>query len=134
MINFMDLDLAPLRKIFEKFLALKLVYVFGSRARGQAGVLSDYDFAVYFDETSAKRRFDLGLELQAALMRCLKVNEIDMVFLNDTDGPELKYSIIQEGKLIYEVEPFKVIVEPMIMNEYFDFHDSLVRYGLTKDV
>jgi len=52
--------------------------------------------------------------------------------LNLIEGPELKYNIIKEGKLIYEKEPYKVLIEPRILNEYFDFRMSLLRYNLTK--
>ena len=52
--------------------------------------------------------------------------------LDITESPELKFNVIKEGKLIYEVEPYKVIIEPKILNEYFDFHSLLLRYGLTR--
>jgi hypothetical protein len=46
---------------------------------------------------------------------------------------KLKYSIIKDGNLIFEKEPFKVIVEPKILNEYFDFHAMLLRHRLTRE-
>ena len=57
-------------------------------------------------------------------------DNIDTVIINHIDSPELKYSIIKEGKLIYEIEPYKVIIEPKIMNEYFDlvFYLKNVRF------
>ena len=42
---------------------------------------------------------------------------LDLVILNTTENPELKYSIIRDGILIYEVEPFKTIAEPQILNK-----------------
>jgi len=45
--------------------------------------------------------------------------------------PEMKYAIITEGILLYEKEPYRVIVEPRILNEYFDFRIMLKRHGLT---
>lgn len=59
-------------------------------------------------------------------------NKIDVCILNDLKSPELKYNIIKNGYLVYEKEPFKLLVEPPILNEYFDFHQSLSRYHLTK--
>jgi len=93
--------LSQLENIFAEYHAIKLVYLFGSRAGGKVGPLSDYDFAFYFDQPNKKKRFDL------------------------------KYNIIKEGRLLYEKEPFKVMIEPKILNEYFDFRDSLLRYHLT---
>jgi hypothetical protein len=57
---------------------------------------------------------------------------IDIVILNLARSPELKYQIINGGRLIYEKEPFKVLIEPRILNEYFDFQKMLLKYNLTE--
>lgn len=121
-----------LRLIFNDHPSIKLVYFFGSRASGKSGPLSDYDFAFYLDEKEKSARFDLKFRLFDVLSRKLKTDKVDVVILNDTESPELKYNIIKNGILIYVKEPFKVLLEPKIMNEYFDFRDSLARHGLTK--
>ena len=121
-----------LKMIFEKIFEVKLVYFFGSRARGDDGPLSDYDFAFYFDESDSVKLFDLKLKLMDEISRLLKTDKVDVVILNITENPELKYQIIKEGKLIYEQEPFKVVIEPKILNEYFDFRYFLLKYNLTK--
>ena len=118
--------------IFKSYTEIKLVYLFGSRARQESGTLSDYDFAVYFDTKDKKRMYDIKLELFDRISRLLKTDKIDIVILNLSESPELKYLVIQEGRLIFERKPFKVIVEPNILNEYFDFHKLLLRYNLTK--
>ena len=119
--------------IFASHEAVKLAYLFGSHAQGQAGPLSDYDFGVYLEETTDKSKmFDIRLALMAALARALKQDSVDVVVMNTTDSPELKYDVISQGKLLFEREPFRILVEPQILNEYFDFRDSLRRYGLTK--
>ncbi|MEK7673266.1 MAG: nucleotidyltransferase domain-containing protein [Patescibacteria group bacterium] len=126
------LNSTKIKKIFSGFPAVKLVYFFGSRARNDFGPLSDYDFAVYIEEANSKKRFNIKLDLFAELSLLLKTDKVDIVILNDQISPELKYNIINEGKLIYEKEPYRVLVEPRVLNEYFDFHESLVRNGLTK--
>lgn len=118
--------------IFKLYPQVKLVYFFGSRAKGKYGALSDYDFAVYLDEKDKKKRFDLRLHLMGKLSAALRADAVDVVVLNDTQSPELKYSIIKEGKLMYKKEPYKVSLEPLILNEYFDFMYGLRKYGLTK--
>ncbi|MEK7665201.1 MAG: nucleotidyltransferase domain-containing protein [Patescibacteria group bacterium] len=125
-------NIKKLIPIFKKEQSVKLVYLFGSRATGKIGALSDYDFAVYLDEKNSKKRFDLRLKLMGEISLKLKTDNIDLIILNDIDGPELKYNIIKEGILLMEKEPFKVLMEPKILNEYFDFHDILLRYKLTK--
>ncbi len=53
---------------------VRLAYLFGSQATGQAGPLSDFDFGVLFGSAfSAEERFRRGLELSADLMGILHV-------------------------------------------------------------
>lgn len=127
-----NLPLEQIKSVFEIYPEIKLVYFFGSKSKGEEGPLSDYDFAVYLDEKDKKKMFDIKFKLHDKLSRLLKTDKIDVVILNITEGPEIKYEIIKEGKLILEKEPFKVLVEPKILNEYFDFRSLLARYGLTK--
>lgn len=129
-----NLNLKSLEKIFKLFPQVKLVYFFGSKASGKDGPLSDYDFAVYLNEKDFNKRFQIRLSLLNMLSRELKTDNIDLLVLNDIQSPELKYSIISTGKVICEIEPYKVLLEPRILNEYFDFMDGLRRYGLTKNI
>jgi len=125
-------QLSALRKIFEKIREVKLVYYFGSRAEGKAGPLSDHDFAVYLKSGSRKRRFNIRLELMAKIGRLLKTDDVDVVILNDLENTEMSYLIIANGRLIFEREPYKVLVEPRILHEYFDYRDMLIRNKLTR--
>ncbi|MBI5091154.1 MAG: nucleotidyltransferase domain-containing protein [Candidatus Hydrogenedentes bacterium] len=118
--------------VFERFPGLKLVYFFGSRAAGDPGPMSDYDFAVYFDGLSNREIMDSQLSLLSELQKALATDAVDLVVLNTAEAPELKYEIIKNGLLIYDVEPYRVLVEPQILNEYFDFYDGLKRFGLTR--
>lgn len=125
-------NIKKLVEIFEKYPEIKLAYFFGSRAEGKAGKLSDFDFAFYLDENNTERIFDIKFELIDKISRLLQTDAVDVIILNIVENSELKYNIIKDGKLIYEKEPFKVLIEPRILNEYFDFNMSLKKYGLTK--
>lgn len=125
-------EIKNLIPIFEEYHQVKLVYIFGSRARENIGPLSDYDFAVYLDEKDSIKRFDIRLELMGKISSKLKTDSVDLVIINDITEPELKFNIINDGKLIIEREPFKILIETKIMTEYIDFHDSLLRHNLTK--
>ena len=92
--------------------------------------MSDYDFAVYLHEKDKKKMFDAQLGLIGKVTKVLKTDNVDIVILNTVEMPELKYNIIKDGKLIYEQEPFRVIVEPKILMEYFDFNIQLKKNGL----
>lgn len=118
--------------IFKSYSEIRLVYFFGSKANNNDGPLSDYDFAIYLDEKNKNRISEIKLELLSKLNKELKTDRIDLVILNTAESPELKYNIIKEGKLIFEKEPFKILVEPKILNEYFDFKEILLKYNLTK--
>ena len=124
--------LKKIKEVFKLYSEVKLVYLFGSRANGKVGPMSDYDFAVYLDEEDSKKRFDIRLELMAKIGRILKTNHVDVVIFNDTEGPEFKYNIIKDGKVIFEKEPFKILLEPRILSEFFDFREMLRRNNLTK--
>lgn len=121
-----------LSKLFEHYSSVKLAYYFGSGATGKNGPMSDYDFAVYLDENDAGKRFDIRLSLIAEISGKLGTDKVDLLIMNDIEMPELKYQIIQDGRLIYENGCHKVIVEPLILSEYFDFRHSLKQFGLTK--
>ena len=121
-----------LEEIFKLYPEIKLVYFFGSKANEKSGPLSDYDFALYVEENDKKKIFDLKLRLIPEISRQLGTDKIDVVMLNLAGSPEIKYNIIKEGKLIYNKEPYKVLVEPKILNEYFDFRSFLLRHNLTQ--
>jgi predicted nucleotidyltransferase len=128
----MDYKIKNIQDAFSKYPEVKLAYFFGSRARKDAGLISDYDFAIYIDTQDKKRMFDIKIELLNQLAQILKTDNIDIVILNICESPELKFNIIKEGNLIFEREPFKILIEPKILNEYFDFHAMLLKYGLTR--
>jgi len=65
------------------------------------------------------------------ISRLLKSDKVDVVLLNEVASPEMKYLVISTGRLIFEREPYKVLVEPKILHEYFDFREMLLRYKLT---
>lgn len=121
-----------LKYIFERYPEIKLVYIFGSKAKNKGGPLSDYDFAVYFDEKDKNKMFKIKFQLFNDISRFLKTDKVDIVILNLSLSPELKYNIIKEGKLVYEKEPFKTLLEPKIFNDYFDFRYLLRKNNLTK--
>ena len=78
-----------------------------------------------------KKMFKIKTILMGEISKVLNTDNVDVVILNTTDAPELKYQIIKEGRLIFEREPFKVLVEPKVLSEYFDFHIMLSKHGLT---
>ena len=118
--------------IFKSHPEVKLAYFFGSRANGDEGPMSDYDFAVYFGEKDKKKIFEAKFALLDEISRELGTDKVDVAALDISESPEFKFFVIKEGTLIFEREPYRVIIEPRIMNEYFDFHEMLLRHNLTR--
>lgn len=127
----MEKHLPDLNKLFSQYQEIKLVYLFGSQAKNQGGPLSDFDFALYFDEKATLlKKKDIVLDLNFRLSSILKTNNIDIVILNDSLSPLLKFNIINDGKLFYEKTPYKLLVEPQIFDQYFDFKVFQKTYNL----
>ena len=124
--------LNKLKEVINQHREIKLVYFFGSKSENNDGPLSDYDLAFYLDKRDAQKIYDLKFKLFDKISRILKTDKLDIVMLNAVKAPELKYDIIKNGRLIYEKEPYKVLFEPKVLNEYFDFMIMLRKYNLTK--
>ena len=111
-------DLTPiLAPILEKEKRVKFAYLFGSRARGQAGPLSDTDIAVYLD-----RRIKHGeyrLKLMEKLAKSIKNDHIDLVVLNQAP-PLLRHEIIKYGRLLKEDAVRRIPFEAEVIRECLD--------------
>jgi predicted nucleotidyltransferase len=130
--------LVQLKNLLQSYESIGLAYLFGSRAVDNLGVdnfgeLSDIDFAVFLSPYKAASIPEFKLDLLTKLSDLFNTDKIDLVIINDSEFPELKFNIIYFGKLVYEVEPYKVEVEPKIYNEYFDFKKSLELAGISKN-
>lgn len=76
----MDIKLAEnLKNIFKSYPEIKLAYFFGSKAKNNGGPLSDYDFAVYFDENDESKMYNIKFKLLDELSRLLKTDKIDAI-------------------------------------------------------
>lgn len=111
-----------LQTLFKKYRAIKIVYLFGSKATGKAGPASDYDFAVYVDPKKIDDSFDILLTMMGQIPLILKTDRVDVVIINRLDSIFLKHNIVQEGIVIYEIPKInRIDVELAIIGEYRDF-------------
>jgi len=93
-------------QVIEQSDCLKLLILFGSRAREEADFHSDWDFAVGFDQECLENHqvgssayYQVWGSLQQAL--CLPDEQIDVIELHDS-SPLLAHRIAEEGKILYE--------------------------------
>ncbi len=121
-----------LTPLFEAESSVAFAYLYGSQAAGSAGPMSDYDLAIFFDEPDVTRRHEILFRLSADSMKKIGSDAVDLHSLNDLQAPELKFRIIHDGVLLFERGASRLIIEPRILNEYFDFTYLLRKYELTK--
>jgi len=90
---------------------VEIVWLYGSRARGNAHSQSDYDLAIAFKtyiEDPIERR--LRPEL-LALKWCKKLNnQLSIIDINQVPLP-LAYTVIQDNKLLYSQNDYRRMVE-----------------------
>ncbi|CCJ33511.1 type VII toxin-antitoxin system MntA family adenylyltransferase antitoxin [Caloramator australicus] len=95
---------------------IKLIYIFGSYAKGNNKKDSDLDIAVLMGAYSP---FD-KLNLIGEFMDIFKRDDIDLVILNDANEV-LKFQVIKYGKNVYKIsEDERVLFEARAMDEYMD--------------
>lgn len=110
-------QIESLKDFFHHAPMVKFAYLFGSRAREDAGVLSDIDIAVFLD-----RRLDVfryRLILMEELARDLKGADLDLITLNDAPLT-LQYEIIRGGKVLKEDKRRRVDFETRVLSRYLD--------------
>ena len=103
---------------------IDLVYIFGSRAAGREGSISDYDIAVLYSKHHlTNRRHELAHKLNKILM----TDQVDLVVLNSAPI-ELGYAVIATGIVVYEVNvKVRVEYEALTLSRYGDYLPILRR-------
>ena len=93
--------MTPINKVQSVFSQnddVTLAYLFGSRATGESGANSDYDFAVYLNSKDPKKNIKTKMSLLGEITKALQSDSVDLLILNNSDKPELNYDVIKKGK------------------------------------
>lgn len=116
-----------LNDLLEKY-DIKLIYIFGSYAKGKNDKNSDLDIAVLLEK--GYNPLD-KLSLIGDFTDIFKRDDIDLVILNDAN-PVLEHQVIKYGKLAYmKDEDTKVFYEVRVLKEYMDmeyFRNTQMKY------
>lgn len=95
-----------------------LSYLFGSRAQGRVGELSDYDIAIL---VAGKVADDFRYRFGSRLCKELNTAKVDLIILNSVPI-ELAYNVMFTGKLIYQQSVSdRVEFEANTLSKYFDY-------------
>jgi predicted nucleotidyltransferase len=109
---------------------VRLAYLFGSHAKGEATELSDVDLAVSFDVGVDVRK--VHGELLDDLVRELETDRIDLVVLEEIPPP-LAFRIIRDGERLVARDPGEdVSFRTRTIMRYLDFkplRDAAFRSG-----
>jgi uncharacterized protein len=96
---------------------IKLLYIFGSYAKGTNNDDSDIDIAVLLEEGYSPLH---KVSLLGNLSDTLKTDNIDLVILNSAHSV-LKHQVIKYGKIVYnESEESRILYEVRVLKEYMD--------------
>lgn len=93
-------------KLVQKIPHLKMLILFGSRARGDHHSHSDWDFAVLYDETKNQTMTGFNrLEIYSILADIFNIpdDKIDLVNLAHF-SPLIAHYVSRDGQLLYEQE------------------------------
>jgi len=132
----MDLKINKVKAFLKEQEHVKVAYLFGSRAEGKAGPLSDFDIAILLDRHRDKREiFDYRLKLLNDLSFILKTRKLDVVIMNNAPLL-LNYNIIKEGRVLYcrdELE--RVRFETYVLSRYLDrkyYDERHIKMGIKR--
>lgn len=104
---------------------IELAYWFGSRAQGKGTPLSDWDFAVKYNQEMTWKQ---QLNIRSIIGDCLETDDVDLVDW-DQAPLALRYSIVQEGVLLVSRdESLRVDLETETRSRYWDFEPYLREY------
>ena len=116
----MDALISKIEKVLARESEVFLGYLFGSRVTGLSHAFSDVDVGIYLKDGTTGYYLQRERELSVTLMLKLSMDEVDVTILN-VAGPELRYKVISEGKLIFcRDEGERVRFEERAMLDFFD--------------
>jgi len=112
---------ATLNGILQKRDEFRVVYLFGSLARGIISNFSDIDIGVLLNEDFVKESaYGYRADLTAELISLLRTDKIDLVVLNHAP-PLLAHRVVRDGIVLHcKDESERIAFEVRMLNRFLD--------------
>lgn len=123
----MKKDVRSLVEILRGQSSVAFAYLFGSKAKGYANKLSDWDVAVYFSDPMDKIGHWPAFVLEAKLARAVG-GVVQVTVLNVLLSPLLGFEIVKDGVVLLDRdENLRMEFENRILRYYYDWQYFLKR-------
>ncbi len=112
---------AALNRVFQKRDEVRVVYLFGSQARGTVANSSDIDIGVLLNEDFVKESvYGYRADLTAELISLLRTDKVDLVVLNHAP-PLLAHRVLRDGIVLHcKDESERIAFEVKMLNRFLD--------------
>ncbi len=118
-LNMQQINIARLKQALASEKSLVFAYLFGSFATGENTPLSDIDIAVYPAHNPA---LDERLGIIQRLSKELRLDRLDITFLNRCENLYLLEAILDHGILLLDRDPdLREYFEVMTHHKFLDF-------------
>ena len=123
----MEKEIKLLTKALSKRSHITFAYLFGSKVKGYANEMSDWDIAIYFKEPLRKNNHWRAFELEAELSRAIG-GTVQVTVLNNPLPPVFAFQILKDGIVLLDRNPnLRMDFENMTMRHYYDWQYFLKR-------
>jgi len=103
-------------------------YLFGSRANGQFGRMSDVDLAVLLTGEAVGAAGEIKIDLYLDCSRALKRNDIDIAVLNTTKNLFLLDEVVRNGIVLFDGDRrFREEFEVKVLHDFIEFKEHRMR-------
>ena len=112
---------ATLNRALQKRDEVRVVYLFGSQARGTVANSSDIDIGVLLNEDFVKESvYGYRADLTAELISLLRTDKVDLVVLNHAP-PLLSHRVLRDGIVLHcKDESERIAFEVKMLNRFLD--------------
>ena len=123
----MEKEIKLLTKALSKRSHITFAYLFGSKVKGYANEMSDWDIAIYFKEPLRKNNHWPAFELEAELSRAIG-GTVQVAVLNNPLPPVFAFQILKDGIVLLDRNPnLRMDFENRTMRHYYDWQYFLKR-------